>query len=221
MEETVKKRLVGAIVLVALAVIFVPFLLEEKENPPQRAVELENKIPAQPTQKFRSGLVPDEKTATQQAIRAESQEDDFNISARLDLSEFTPPAVTGNRSAPGAKTGERHLRAEKKPEKVSRPTASSKPEKKSVIAATEKKQSVSKKGWVIQVGAFGRKSNADNLYKKLTKSGMKAYIAESSKQNKKLYHVRIGPFSSKSKAQQQRNKAGKVSGLNVRVLNLK
>ena len=221
MEETVKKRLVGAIVLVALAVIFVPFLLEEKESPPQRAVELEKKIPAQPTQKFRSGLVPDEKTATQQVIRAESQEDDFNISERLDLSEFTPPAVTGNNSAPGAKADEEQQRAEKKPAKVSRPTAAPKPEKKSVVAATEKKQSVSKQGWVIQVGAFGRKSNADNLYKKLTNSGMKAYVEKSSRQNKKLYHVRIGPFPSKSKAQQQRNKAAKVSGLNVKVLNLK
>ena len=221
MEETVKKRLVGAIVLVALAVIFVPFLLEEKESPPQRAVELEKKIPAQPTQKFRSGLVPDEKTATQQVIRAESQEDDFNISERLDLSEFTPPAVTGNNSAPGAKADEEQKRAEKKPAKVSRPTAAPKPEKKSVVAATEKKQSVSKQGWVIQVGAFGRKSNADNLYKKLTNSGMKAYVEKSSRQNKKLYHVRIGPFPSKSKAQQQRNKAAKVSGLNVKVLNLK
>ena len=221
MEETVKKRLVGAIVLVALAVIFVPFLLEEKESPQQRAVELEKKIPAQPTQKFRSGLVPDEKTATQQVIRAESQEDDFNISERLDLSEFTPPAVTGNNSAPGAKADEEQQRAEKKPAKVSRPTAAPKPEKKSVVAATEKKQSVSKQGWVIQVGAFGRKSNADNLYKKLTNSGMKAYVEKSSRQNKKLYHVRIGPFPSKSKAQQSRNKAGKVSGLNVKVLNLK
>ena len=221
MEETVKKRLVGAIVLVALAVIFVPFLLEEKESPQQRAVELEKKIPAQPTQKFRSGLVPDEKTATQQVIRAESQEDDFNISERLDLSEFTPPAVTGNNSAPGAKADEEQQRAEKKPAKVSRPTAAPKPEKKSVVAATEKKQSVSKQGWVIQVGAFGRKSNADNLYKKLTNSGMKAYVEKSSRQNKKLYHVRIGPFPSKSKAQQVRNKAGKVSGLNVKVLNLK
>ncbi len=50
---------------------------------------------------------------------------------------------------------------------------------------------------------------------------MSAYIEESSKQNKKLYHVRIGPFSSKSKAQQNRDKAEKVSGLNVKVLNLK
>ncbi len=221
MEETVKKRLVGAIVLVALAVIFVPFLLEEKETPPQRAVELEKKIPPQPTQKFRSGLVPDEKTATQQVIRAESQEDDFNISERLDLSEYTPTAVTENSTAPGAKTDEAQRGAKKKPEKLSTPAAAPKPEKKSVVAATEKKQSGSKQGWVIQVGAFGRKSNADNLYKKLSNSGLKAYVEESSKQKKKLYHVRIGPFSSKSKAQQQRNKAAKVSGLNVKVLNLK
>ncbi len=220
MDETVKKRLVGAIVLVALAVIFVPFLLEEDEIPPQRAVELEKKIPAQPTQKFRSGLVPDEKTATQDVIRAESQEDDFNISERLDLSEYKPQAVTGNNLKSGRIADQDQREVGEKPEKVSSPTASSKPEKESVVAATEKKQSTSKKGWVIQVGAFGQKSNADNLYKKLNKSGMNAYIEESSKHSKKLYHVRVGPFSSKSKAQQDRGKAAKVSGLNVRVLNL-
>ena len=220
MDETIKKRLVGAIVLVALAVIFVPFLLEEKESPPQSAVDLEEKIPVQPTQKFRSGLVPDEKTATQDVIRAESQEAEFNISERLDLSEYKPPAATENDSGPGRKADEGERKVDEKPEKVSRPTTASKPEKESVVAATEEKQSTSKKGWVIQVGAFGQKSNADNLYKKLNKSGMNAYIEESSKQSKKLYHVRVGPFSSKSKAQQDRGKAAKVSGLNVRVLNL-
>jgi len=220
-DETIKKRLVGAIVLVALAVIFVPFLLEEKETLPQSAVELEETIPVQPAQKFRSGLVPDEKTATQDAIRAASQEDDFNISEGLDLSEYKPSAVTGNNSGAGGIADEGQRKADKKPEKVSVPKAASKQEKESVAAATAKKQAAPKSGWVIQVGAFGRKSNADNLYKKLTNGGMKAYIEESSKQNKKLYHVRLGPYSSKSKAQQDRSKAGKVSGLNVKVLNLK
>ncbi len=221
MDETIKKRLVGAIVLVALAVIFVPFLLEEKESPPQNAVELEQAIPVQPTQKFRSGLVPDEKTATQDAIRAASREEEINISEGLDLSEYKPPAVTGNNSGSAGKADEGQREADEKPEKISRQTAASKPEKERVVAATAKKQAAPKSGWVIQVGAFGQKSNADNLHKKLTNGGMKAYIEESSKQNKKLYHVRVGPYSSKSKAQQDRVKAGKVSGLNVKVLNLK
>jgi len=215
----IKKRLVGAIVLVALAVIFVPFLLEEKETLPQNAVELEEAIPVQPTQKFRSGLVPDEKTATQDALRAASKEDDFNISEGLDLSEYKPSAVTGNNSGAAGKADKGLRKADKKPEKVSVPKAASKQEKESV--ATERKQAAPKLGWVIQVGAFGRKNNADNLYKKLTNGGMKAYVEESSKQNKTLYHVRLGPYSSKSKAQQDRDKAGKVSGLNVKVLNLK
>lgn len=220
MDETIKKRLVGAIVLVALAVIFVPFLLEDKESLPQNTVELEETIPVQPTQKFRSGLVPDEKTATQDVIRAESQEDDFNISEGLDLSEYKPAAVTGNNSGPGGKAGEGQRKIGVKPEKISRQAPPSQQGKENV-AATAKKQAAPKSGWVIQVGAFGRKSNADSLYKKLTNSGMKAYIEESSKQNKILYHVRVGPYSSKSKAQQGRDKAGKVSGLNVKVLNLK
>lgn len=216
MDETIKKRLVGAIVLVALAVIFVPFLLEEKQTPPLSSFELEETIPVQPTQKFRSGLVPDEKTATQDAIRTESQEEDFNISDRLDLSEYKPSAATKETPAAGAKTDQVQRKTEAKPEKAST-QAVSKPEKKSTAAATEKKQSVSKKGWVIQVGAFSQKSNADNLLKKLTKSGMKVYIEK----GKKLYHVRIGPFSSKSKAQQQQNKVEKKTGQKGIVKNLK
>ncbi len=216
MDETIKKRLVGAIVLVALAVIFVPFLLEEKQTPPLSSFELEETIPVQPTQKFRSGLVPDEKTATQEAMRAESQEDDYNISDRLDLSEYKPSAVTKETPAAGAKADQGQRKTEAKPAKGST-QAASKAEKKSAAAATEKKQSVSKKGWVIQVGAFSQKSNADNLHKKLTKIGMKVYIEK----GKKLYHVRIGPFSSRSKAQQHQRKVEKKTGQKGIVKNLK
>ena len=221
MEETVKKRLVGAIVLVALAVIFVPFLLEEKENPPQRAVELEKKIPAQPTQKFRSGLVPDEKTATQQVIRAESQKDDFNISERLDLSEYKPPAVTEKRSGPGGKSDDEQRKMDKEPETPSKPAAASKPEKSEDKRTTANKQTTPKKGWIIQAGAFGQKSNADNVYKKINKSGMNAYIEELRVQDKTLYLVRVGPFSSKNKAQQHLKKVEKEFNLKGRVMNLK
>ena len=44
MDNTMKQRMVGAIVLVALAVIFIPMLLEDKE-PPVDAVKLEKQIP--------------------------------------------------------------------------------------------------------------------------------------------------------------------------------
>ena len=67
------------------------------------------------------------------------------------------------------------------------------------------------------MGAFSQKSNADNLYKKLTKIGMKVYIEK----GKKLYHVRIGPFSSKSKAQQHQRKVEKKTGQKGIVKNLK
>ncbi|HBH34899.1 MAG TPA: hypothetical protein DDW45_00330 [Gammaproteobacteria bacterium] len=221
MDETVKKRLVGAIVLVTLAVIFVPFLLEEKESPSQSAVELEEKIPVRPTQKFRSGLVPDEKTATQEVIRAESQEAEFNISERLDLSEYKPPAVTEERSGASTKPVEEQWREEKKAEKASTPTTAPKPEKKRVVTETAKVQSTPDKGWIIQAGAFAKKSGADKTHKILVESGMNPYVQEIRVDEKRLYLVRIGPFSSKSKAQQHLKKVEKKTGHKGMVKNLK
>lgn len=221
MDETVKKRLVGAIVLVALAVIFVPFLLEEKESPPQSAVDLEEKIPVQPTQKFRSGLVPDEKTATQDVIRAESQEDDFNISERLDLSEYKPSAVTGDNSGSAGKTDEGQRKADKKPEKISTQETASKQGKENGVVSTAKKQAAPKLGWIVQAGAFAKKSGADKTRKLLVDNGMNSYIEEIMADEKRLYLVRLGPFSSKSKAQQNLKKVEKKTGYKGMVKNLK
>ena len=222
MDETVKKRLVGAIVLVALAVIFVPFLLEEKKSPPQSAVELDTKIPVQPTQKFRSGLVPDEKTATQEVIRSESREKEFHISEKLDLTEHKRLPETVSSTEPGSRSVDEKKRSiVEATGSSSKPVTSSQPEKREVEKIMEKKQPSSKSGWVIQAGSFGKKTNADNLQKNISKIGLLAYIEEIDVQGKALYRVRVGPFDSKSKAQQHLKMVEKEFDLKGRVINLK
>ncbi|MEN8214433.1 MAG: SPOR domain-containing protein [Pseudomonadota bacterium] len=222
MEEQVKKRLVGAIVLVALAAIFVPFLLEEKEQLPQSAVELQREIPVQPQRKFRSDLIPDEKTATEEALKPKSAEDEFIISERLDLGEYQPPPPPSSRSSQTS-TGVQETQREPagEPDKASASSEGSRADNGETTPADTQKPSTPTKGWIIQAGAFAKKSGADKTHKILVDEGMSPYIEEIRVDEKRLYLVRLGPFSSKSKAQQNLNKVEKKTGHKGMVKHLK
>lgn len=218
MEERVKKRLVGAVVLVALAVIFVPFFLEKQGEQPQSAVDLQERIPPQPPQTFRNGLVPDEKSATEQILELERDNSEFNISERLELQEYVPPAEIVDEPA-AVETGGNARESE---ELSSPPVASSRPEKSGKPQqAAAAQQPASSTGWIIQAGSFGQKANADRLQRNISNSGASAYIEEVDVQGKTLYRVRLGPFPSKSSAQQQLEVVEKRFDLKGRVINLK
>ena len=218
MEERVKKRLVGAVVLVALAVIFVPFFLEKKGEQPQSAVELQERIPPQPLQNFREGLVPDEKSATEQVLKLERDNSEFNISERLELQEYVPPVEIVD-APDSAESGSRAAGSE---EQSPPPVASAPPEKSGKAQKTvAAEQPASRSGWIIQAGSFGQKSNADKLQQGISNSGASAYIEEIDVQGKTLYRVRLGPFPSKSSAQQQLEVVEKQFDIKGRLINLK
>ncbi len=50
--------------------------------------------------------------------------------------------------------------------------------------------------WLIRVGSFSKKSNAQNQLKSLEKTYKSSFIIKSKKDNKNLYSVNIGPFFS-------------------------
>lgn len=218
MEERVKKRLVGAVVLVALAVIFVPFFLEKKGEQPQSAVDLQERIPPQPLETFRDGLVPDEKSATAKLQEPERDNSEFNISERLELQEYVPPAEIVDAPA-AAESGSRGRESE---EQSSAAAAASRQENRGEPQKTAlAEQPASRTGWIIQAGSFGQKTNADKLQQNISNSGASAYIEEIDVQGKTLYRVRLGPFSSKSSAKQQLEVVEKQFDLKGRVINLK
>ena len=78
-----KQRMVGAIVLVALAVIFIPMLLEDKE-PPVESVKLDKQIPREPSTDYRTDLIPTEEAAEEAAI-------DSRTTMEIPLETITEP----------------------------------------------------------------------------------------------------------------------------------
>lgn len=208
-----KKRMVGAIVLVALAVIFVPMLLEDKEEPVD-TVRLEKQIPREPSTEYRTDLIPTEEEAGKAAI-------DSRTSMEIPLETITEPErpteppeaeaeveATAVEEAIKEETSKEEWviveeKAETPPEASSTKAVTPPPETKVPEIVETPPATPIGKGWTIQAGSFGVKVNAEKLMANLKLKGMPAYLSEIRVQDKTLYRVRIGPIESKQKAEQQ------------------
>jgi len=186
MDQNIKNRLVGVIVIFALAVIFLPMILDgsgvrkdklEVIIPPQplvtanpefepKIIELQAKVDAIPDLEPR---LVDENTANNQIERA------------VDPDDKSP-------SEPAAKSESESRQVEAKAE----------------VAATNKTGGDS---WVLQVGSFQDRSKALAQRNKLRKSNIAAVFIEQFKiDNKSSFRVRLGPFLSRDRTKVAQNK---------------
>jgi DedD protein len=55
-------------------------------------------------------------------------------------------------------------------------------------------------GWMIQLGSFASRANAERLSKELKGKGFKASVLESTGGGRKLYRVRVGPAADRAAA---------------------
>ena len=54
--------------------------------------------------------------------------------------------------------------------------------------------------WLVQVGTFGQKDNAERLAASLKQRGFAAFVSPLSRPDKTLYRVRVGPAGSREAA---------------------
>lgn len=173
MHQRLKERLVGAAVLVVIAVIFIPMLLT---GPIDSGSITKTNIPDRPTEKFNSKLVP--------------------------LSDSLKPATTVNKDDtiiedPVITDVNKEERAAKSLDKTLAQTESnsntSVVSKKSSQEKNVKDKQVGLTAWVVQLGSFSSKVNADKLNLKLRKSGFPAFVEPLEQKKKTVYRVRVGP----------------------------
>lgn len=154
-RQQLKRRLVGALVLVSLAVIFVPMLLDS------RTVEqnLGAAIPGRDT-----GPFDDQLAAAQPETITRADAVDPN----------TLPATAAG--VPNATTPEA-------------PVAAAHPELQS---------------WVVQMGSFGDRANADGLAGRLRAAGFDTVVEQARVAEQMVYRVQVGPEASEAGAEQLR-----------------
>jgi len=199
METTLKQRLIGAAVIIALAVIFVPMILDGSGR--QESVALNMEIPPEPTFSFESDL-PSPKEL-----------DDIPPIEK-------PKATLPKAQEPKAQEPKPTVKEvePKKPEKVQNKTtapAAKQVDKVKVVKATEDHIKTDPKlsGWAVQVAAFGEKGKALALQEKLLAGKMSAFTEQSGSGNKLIYRVKVGPELKRENAEKLRDKIEKEHGL--------
>lgn len=183
-----KKRLTGAIVLVALAVIFVPMMLDDKDAIRDAGVERE--IPVEPVATFREDMIPDSRQDaidSNQGLTEQERRYELPVGEEQGSPESSMPVAEANvTTIPPASTQQSPTHVEK-PKTVTDPSPAA----------------PSGKGWVVQAGSFGQSANAEKLVNQLKKGGRTAFIEKIDVSGKTLYRVRVGPMESREAADKE------------------
>ncbi len=209
MDKTLKQRLIGAAVIIALAVIFIPMLLEgPKENDP---VSMQIEIPEKPVYEIpnRLGEAPPAPPAASQQSAPETalNPPEVIIPPAPANAEKAKPAIA--EAKPEPKPAEAVEPPAKQTATVTRPAAEAKPKPR----PAPKKMSVSDSGFVVQVGSFSQRQNAMVLSDKLEAAGFPAFVESGKSKDKTIYRVKVGPQPTRADADKLRQKLLKTENL--------
>jgi DedD protein len=188
MEQGLKERLVGAAVILILAVIFIPMLLDDTED--QEIVITETNIPPKPEN------MPLPPSVDERIIPADS-----NFSSRI-IPVQEEPAVEEVEEPVVQKTEEAVPPAEKKETTSPKPAQTA--GQKSAAAAGKNDEPATNVGvsaWVVQLGSFSSEKNAQELNQKLKQAGFRSFVEPLKQNNTTSYRVRVGPELRRSDAQ--------------------
>jgi DedD protein len=177
MDEQLKQRLVGAAVLVLLAVIFIPMILDRPSEP---EVRIEHPtLPAREETDFSSRIVPLTEPQTPQ-VEAESER---RAVPENEPAKPAPPAVPSETVAAASKAP-----TAEKPIPVPSPEGSA------------AKVESAPNAWAIQLGSFSSADNAVALRDRLKKMGYVAFIEALRVDGKEITRVYVGPELSRERA---------------------
>ena len=203
MDEELKKRLIGAAVLISLAVIFLPMLIEHEPIQLERAHM--QSIPPEPKRKFNQSLLPEKPV-------------DSGVETKESPAPQPPVEKTNAEKDPGPKTNETGQPAGAEKAAESKPASKQTPAEK-VQAAKTPASKPPPSGWVIQAGSFSSRENAEALVLKLRKAGLDTMNVQPIKvDGKSLYRVRVGPEIDRKNAEKLVPRVAKISGAPAKVL---
>ena len=177
MEQKLKERLVGAAVLVAVAVIFIPIILSD--SPETDSISGSN-IPEKPDANFSSRIIP--------VIKHDDKSLSKDIGTDNIISEDNQKTVK--------ETVVEKIEANK--EKSAEINSS---RKENEVREAEIQANVGLSVWVVQLGSFSNEENAQSLNKKLRKAGYPAFVEPLNKNGQTSYRVRVGPEIKRSEAE--------------------
>lgn len=191
----------GAVVLMLLAVIFIPMLLD---NSSRQDIDItQTNIPPAPDIDFKSDMVQVEELATIEPPQLPLEP----LPSAVTITESDTPAATPE-TAPVAiapdTTEFAPVIASKQEQSTDVTDATSAkadttPVPVQVPPADTSARSMS--AWVIQLGSFSSRENADSLVRRLQTNGFPGYVEQVKSDPDLVFKVRVGPELSRAQAE--------------------
>jgi DedD protein len=215
MDQGLKERLVGAAVLVAIAVWLIPWVLDGTDagvEPTASSLQLpaaEEPMPMR-TQTLRLGDAqssPDP-APTAAAPAAAAIADASAAPARAEPEPAAEDDGAGAETAVAAAVPEA-VPPKPTPTAESRPAPPPKPSAAAPVAASG--------DWTVQLGVFSDEANARRLAQRAGAFGYKAEVSSYRNQGKTMYRVRVGPQATRAAADAAAS-ALRAHGLEARVM---
>ncbi len=193
MDSGVKQRLIGAAVLVALAVIFLPMLVKGPAPATGRS-GLSLELPDAPTDRVVTRDLP---------LMAPAPSDDRAVLPAAEPESVDAAAADGE--FPTVDTAS-----------VERADADADP----AAAGAALPAAVAGGGYAVHFGSYGSSVNADTVVNRLAGAGFPAASSEAATAGKPVWRVRIGPYATRAEAEAVRVAAAEVGTNDARVIAL-
>lgn len=201
MDIALKQRMVGASVLIALGVIFIPMILEGPDPEGTQSVDLE--IPPIGNSRI---LPVGDAAAPQQSTPVE-------VDRVVDEPAEAPTTVPDPVDEPADEVVDARPSTEPDTQDTTpdEPEATAEPTSSSTVAATDpapqrtpavtQPTPASTDVWAVQVGSFRSQSSAVDLTSQLLAADFPAYLESLLVRDAQLYRIRVGPLANESEAQ--------------------
>ena len=210
LDKAYKQRMVGALVLVALAVIFLPMLFSREDEQRQVVVQAPAapQAPVMPQVQVEPVVVPEPQALPQEPVPSD---DEIAIGDTVPPTPSTPAAAPSAPIAPAPVVAKPVTPPAPKPAPAPAPVATAKPDTtQSRVDANG--LSVS---WSVQLASLSNRESAESLQKTLRSQGYNAYIRTADGKNR----VFVGPLIERAEADRLRdvlNRKQNLKGFVVR-----
>jgi len=185
MQKRTKDRVIGIVVVVAIAAIFLPILFYHP-LPGLKGSNLKTTMPNAPQE---VKVVYDLPLNNQKAERKKSNLDGFDMTSVEDMRKQA--AKTQEVSAAILRPKQSGVIAKKLIRDGGVEPSSTK---------TLNTEATVPEAWVVQLATFGEQAHAKELLKQLRQQNMEAYIREVKLEDKSLFRVYVGPYIQYDKA---------------------
>jgi cell division septation protein DedD len=215
MDSGLKQRLIGAAVLVALAVIFLPMLVQGPA-PDSGVSDVPLTMPEAPQGDYETrdlplvtpGAAPDGG-----AVGLQTEANDNDALPTVDAGSAQAPASQAVPLGDSGVSAPTALPAEPTPTPAPAPTVTpAKPQAPTVTTAKPQALPVATAGgdYAVHFGSYATAANAETIIRQLRGSQLPGYSEATTLNGKPAWRVRIGPYASRADAEAARLRAAQV-----------